>query len=148
MTEPEVPTGEQAVGFRLAEGLYGVFNALQVSVGEFLAEMNLSESLADTLWQLSQDTPLSRGALAERLHCDPSNVTFLVDRLEERGLVERATVSTDRRVKAVALTAAGAATRDTLIQAAATSSVFARLTPEQQHQLADLLSQCLTQPPA
>lgn len=145
---PEVSSEGPPVGFRLAEGLYGVFHALQGGVGEFLDELHLSEALADVLWQMSPGTPLSRGALAERLQCDPSNVTFLVDRLEERGLVERVTVATDRRVKAVALTAAGAATRDRLIQSAATSTVFARLTPEEQVQLADLLARCLTEPPS
>ena len=39
--------------------------------------------------------------LASLLKCDPSNVTFLVDRLEERGLVERQTDPADRRVKLV-----------------------------------------------
>jgi DNA-binding MarR family transcriptional regulator len=115
-------------------------------MAQFLAELQLSESLADVLWQLSPGTSLSRGVLADRLQCDPSNVTFLVDRLEERGLVERVAVATDRRVKAVALTATGAATRDRIIQAAATSTVFARLTLDQQEQLADLLTDCLTEP--
>jgi DNA-binding MarR family transcriptional regulator len=91
---------------------------------------------------------VSRVALAERLQCDPSNVTFLVDRLEERGLVERVAVATDRRVKAIALTTAGVATRDRLIRAAATSKVFARLAPEEQDQLADLLFRCLVEPTA
>ena len=136
----------QQLGFALAEGVYGVFHALQAGMGELLNELHLTESLADVLWQLFPGTPLSRGALADRLQCDPSNVTFLVDRLEERGLVERVAVPTDRRVKAVALTTAGAATRDRLIQASASSTVFARLTSEQQVQLADLLARCLVEP--
>lgn len=139
---------EWAVGYRLAEGMYGVFYALQAGMSEFLAELHLSEALADTLWQLSPGVPVSRVALAERLQCDPSNVTFLVDRLEERGLVERVAVATDRRVKAIALTTAGVATRDRLIRAAATSKVFARLAPEEQDQLADLLFRCLVEPTA
>jgi len=54
------------------------------------------------------DEPRPMGELAQDLHCDNSNVTGIVDRLEERGLVERRAVEGDRRVKLVALTEAGA----------------------------------------
>jgi DNA-binding MarR family transcriptional regulator len=50
--------------------------------------------------------------LADEWFCDASNATFIVDRLEERGLAERRTVPTDRRVKLVVLTPEGARTRD------------------------------------
>src|SRR4029450_12453055 len=42
---------------------------------------------------------------------DASNVTWMVDRLERRGLVERRILPTDRRVKTVALTPLGASTK-------------------------------------
>lgn len=53
------------------------------------------------------DEPRPMGELAQEMHCDSSNITGIVDRLEERGLVERGAVVGDRRVKLVALTAAG-----------------------------------------
>jgi DNA-binding MarR family transcriptional regulator len=43
-------------------------------------------------------------------------MTWLVDRLEERGLVERRMLPADRRVKAVALTPAGARTKAELME--------------------------------
>ena len=46
-------------------------------------------------------------ALAEEWLCDASNATFIIDRLEERGLAERRSVASDRRVKMVVLTARG-----------------------------------------
>ena len=52
--------------------------------------------------------------LAERLKSDPSNVTGLIDRLEARGLVERRPDPNDRRIKGLALTAAGARLRERL----------------------------------
>ncbi len=137
----------RSLGFALAEGVYGVFGALQHTVAAVLTELNLTEALADALWQLNPpDGPLPRRTLAERLHCDPSNVTFLVDRLEERGLAERVDSPGDRRVKAVALTAAGVDARDRLITATADSPTFAQLTRNQQRQLADLLHQCINTP--
>jgi DNA-binding MarR family transcriptional regulator len=54
---------------------------------------------------LSEPKPM--GELAQHMHCDNSNITGIVDRLEERGLVERRVAEADRRVKLVALTEAG-----------------------------------------
>ena len=53
------------------------------------------------------DAPRPMGELAQQMHCDSSNITGIVDRLTERGLVERRPAEGDRRVKLVALTAAG-----------------------------------------
>ncbi len=46
--------------------------------------------------------PLPMRRLAQRLKCEPSNVTGIVDRLEARGLVERRPDPADRRVKLAA----------------------------------------------
>src|SRR5947209_2914157 len=46
--------------------------------------------------------------LAGALHCDTSNVTGIVDRLEQRGLVERRSAANDRRVRLLELTERGA----------------------------------------
>jgi DNA-binding MarR family transcriptional regulator len=53
------------------------------------------------------DQPQTMGAMADLLHCDPSNVTGIVDTLEQRKLAERKPSEGDRRVKVVELTAAG-----------------------------------------
>jgi DNA-binding MarR family transcriptional regulator len=57
------------------------------------------------------DEPRPMGELAQHMHCDNSNITGIVDRLEERGLVERRAAEGDRRVKIIALTKAGEALR-------------------------------------
>ncbi|MFF4979732.1 MarR family winged helix-turn-helix transcriptional regulator [Streptomyces sp. NPDC001046] len=51
--------------------------------------------------------PLPMRRLAQRLKCEPSNVTGIVDRLEARGLVERRPDPGDRRVKVAAATPEG-----------------------------------------
>ena len=53
--------------------------------------------------------------LAELLVCDASNVTALADRLESKGLAERELDPTDRRVKALALTAEGRRARQRVL---------------------------------
>ena len=55
------------------------------------------------------DEPRPMGELARHMHCDNSNMTGIVDRLAERGLVERRPAEHDRRVKLVALTSEGEA---------------------------------------
>ena len=52
------------------------------------------------------------GELANAMHCDNSNITGIVDRLEEKGLVERRPADHDRRVKLIAPTPEGASLRE------------------------------------
>jgi DNA-binding MarR family transcriptional regulator len=52
--------------------------------------------------------------LATEWVCDPSNATWIVDRLERAGLAERRGDPKDRRVKRVALTARGVRTKAAL----------------------------------
>jgi DNA-binding MarR family transcriptional regulator len=51
--------------------------------------------------------PRKMSDLAQSLFCDNSNVTGIVDRLEERGLVRREAAEGDRRVKLLVLTKEG-----------------------------------------
>jgi DNA-binding MarR family transcriptional regulator len=62
------------------------------------------------------DEPRPMGELAQVMHCDNSNITGIVDRLSERGLVERQAAEGDRRVKLIALTDEGRALRDELVR--------------------------------
>lgn len=80
------------------------------------AEVGLPEAQCHTLRLLDPDheTPMRR--LVECLSCDASNVTGIVDRLEARGLIERRVATADRRVKVIALTDAGRATRRRLLE--------------------------------
>ncbi len=74
---------------------------------ESLQELDLTFMQAHALRLLGERELTTMGELAERLSCDASNVTGIVDRLEGRGLVERRSAPRDRRVKALALTDAG-----------------------------------------
>jgi DNA-binding MarR family transcriptional regulator len=51
------------------------------------------------------------GSLAEEWKCDASTATWIVDRLEQRGLAQRRPHPTDRRARLVVLTPAGARLR-------------------------------------
>jgi DNA-binding MarR family transcriptional regulator len=69
-----------------------------------------------TLLSLDPEQPKPMRALAQEWKCDASNVTWLVDRLEERGLVERRTLPADRRVKTIAITPAGVQLKAELLE--------------------------------
>jgi DNA-binding MarR family transcriptional regulator len=66
----------------------------------------LTGAQARLLSLLSRE-PLPMRKLAQKLKCEPSNVTGIVDRLESRGLVERRPDPADRRVKLAAATDEG-----------------------------------------
>ena len=70
------------------------------------AEHSLTGAQARLLSLLSLE-PLPMRKLAQKLKCEPSNVTGIVDRLESRGLVERRPDPADRRVKLAAATDEG-----------------------------------------
>lgn len=72
-----------------------------------LKTLGLTPGHLRVLQALEPDEAISMGAIADILQCDPSMATWLIDRLEERKLVERKVLTTDRRVKIVSLTRRG-----------------------------------------
>jgi len=78
-------------------------------------ELGLRPASFGALRALEQ--PRTMGEIAAVLHCDRSNVTGIVDGLEERGLARRTPFEGDRRVKLIALTAEGRRLRARLMRA-------------------------------
>src|SRR5690242_6173427 len=70
------------------------------------AAHSLTGAQARVLGLLSLE-PMPMRRIAQKLKCEPSNVTGIVDRLETRGLVERRPDPADRRVKLAAPTEKG-----------------------------------------
>jgi DNA-binding MarR family transcriptional regulator len=102
------------------------------------AELDLAPQQAMLLRLLDQPRPM--GELATIMHCDNSNLTGIVDRLEERGLAERGVADYDRRVKLIALTDEGRKIRDELDRRMALPpDVVANLTVADQKALRDIL---------
>ena len=83
-------------------------------------------------------------ALADALHCDNSNITGIVDRLEAAGLAERRPHARDRRVKAVLLTADGERMQIEIERRAGEPPpTIASLSPEDATALRDILARAL-----
>lgn len=90
------------------------------------------------------EQPTAMSALADKLHCDASNVTGLADRLESRGLVERRPDPEDRRVKQLALSEHGSVLmKDLNRRIWANSPVGTTLDDAEKEQLRDLLLKTL-----
>jgi DNA-binding MarR family transcriptional regulator len=76
-----------------------------------IGESGLTPNDARALTSLSQKPGRTMGALAEEWKCDASTATWIVDRLEAKGLAARQPHPTDRRVTLVVLTPLGARTK-------------------------------------
>jgi MarR family transcriptional regulator, organic hydroperoxide resistance regulator len=86
------------------------------------------------------DEPRTMSEIASFLHCDNSNVTGIVDVLEEKGLATRRPSERDRRVKLIELTAAGRRVRTSLTEAVERPPEWLRrLSEGEQRSLRDLL---------
>jgi DNA-binding MarR family transcriptional regulator len=99
------PSLEELVGL-----LFRLTGDLRQRFTDRSAQFDLSFAQAMALRELEEPVPMRE--LAQRLCCDASNVTGIVDRLEARGLVERRMAPDDRRVKRLVLTPAGHRLRD------------------------------------
>jgi DNA-binding MarR family transcriptional regulator len=116
--------------------------------GRFLAvasEFELSPPQMMALEMLEPGRPAAMSELALSLGCDNSNVTGIVDRLEDRGLVARHTADHDRRLKLLHVTAAGAELRSRVLARLYDEGLasLAALSPDEQRMLLDLLRRAL-----
>lgn len=80
-----------------------------------LARRRLTPNDSRALFTLDPGSGRSMRSLAEEWQCDPSNATFIVDRLEQLGLASRQRLRQDKRVKLVVLTRKGEKTRTELL---------------------------------
>ena len=109
------------------------------------AEVGLAVAQVKTLLALDEaGHATSMRAVAARIHFDPSNLTSIVDRLEDRGLLERRGSEEDRRVKALVITSAGEKVRSEFKRrVAADLGPFARLSDDEIAAYRDLLRRAL-----
>ena len=122
--------------------LFEFFKAQKPRLALLEEEFDLSGSQAHALYVLGQ--PRSMGELAQLLVCDASNVTGIVDRLEQRGLIERRPAEHDRRVKMLVLTPEGAKLRERALERFAEAPPgIAALPAEDQRALRDILRRAL-----
>jgi DNA-binding MarR family transcriptional regulator len=100
-----------AVAAQVWRAIFDFIVATAPQRNRYIGEIGLTPNDARALQSLSQKSGRTMGSLAEEWKCDASTATWIVDRLEAKGLVQRQPHPTDRRVKLVVMTPLGAKTR-------------------------------------
>ena len=120
-----------------------VFHGTEARNAAISADYGLTNQQGLALTLLQPGTPLRMRDLADALHCANSQLTAVVDRLEELGLATR-TTGRDRREKFIALTDHGVDVRaKALDRYHEPPAALRALTPEEQQILRDVLATAL-----
>ncbi|MGW0334774.1 MarR family winged helix-turn-helix transcriptional regulator [Streptomyces sp. NPDC003011] len=143
MATPEKTRRPDALTMEVVELIGDVVARFHEDYEEAAAGHALTGAQARLLSLLSLE-PLPMRKLAQRLKCEPSNVTGIVDRLESRGLVERRAAPADRRVKLAAATEEGRRVARELREGLRFArEPLAELSPREREALRDLLRRML-----
>ena len=111
------PQSKRALAESVWRQLFDFFISTSAQRQRVLADLDLTPNDSRALHTLDPREGRTMRSLAEEWGCDASNATWIVDRLEKRGLAERWEKAGDRRVKLVVLTPAGVKTLDKLMEA-------------------------------
>jgi DNA-binding MarR family transcriptional regulator len=111
--------------------------SLRCAGSQRLVRLGISMTHFHVLTLLRHHDAMPMGRLAEILDASMSSATGIIDRMEERGLVERVRVPNDRRVVLVRPTQAGLDLVDEaeLVKSAVMTSALDRMTVEQLERL-------------
>jgi len=103
----------------------------------------ISSTQLHVLFLLDCDGPLAMGKLADLLDVSLPNVTGIVDRMVEHGLVQRGGDAHDRRVVTVGATEAGHALVEQIdmVRRRSLAALLSRLDPRQQEQALHIFSE-------
>lgn len=84
--------------------------------------------------------------LAERMSCERSNAGYVIDRMEQQGLVRREPHPTDRRAKILCLTNDGRGCRRNVLDALSRDAPIGALSEDEKEALATLLRKATALP--
>jgi DNA-binding MarR family transcriptional regulator len=108
---------DRALAAEVWRGLFHVFVSTRGQRDAVLERLGLTPNDARALHTLDAAEGKPMRALAQAWGTDASAATWVVDRLERKGLAERRALPGDRRVKLVVLTPLGVRTRDEILAA-------------------------------
>ena len=113
--------------------LHRMIGSLRCAGTGRMVKAGISMTHLHILWVLEHHGELTMSRLADMLDVSVSNATGLIDRMEERGLVERVRVPDDRRVVIVRASADGARIRDEIeaVKQDRLRAILGRLQPDQ-----------------
>jgi DNA-binding MarR family transcriptional regulator len=106
------PDGQSDPVGRVVDGFNDIVRGFRCASTGRLVKAGVSMTHMHVLWMLQHHGDLSMSRMAELLDVSFSSATGIVDRMEERGLVERVRVPDDRRVVLVRISDGGARALD------------------------------------
>jgi DNA-binding MarR family transcriptional regulator len=142
-----MPTAELAPGredMQLAAAAIRFMDLMKQAIRAVGEDLGLSIAQLDVLRQLHAHGPTPMRRLASTMHCEASNLTGLVDKLERRGLVQRQDHPADRRIRVLALTDEGAEVSYQMWAAVTSRCPFMNLTAQDRAELDRLLRQSVS----
>jgi len=101
------PRAKAADIAQIMQSLRRIFKAIQLYSEQVLKEYGVTGPQLWALRVIYREGRLSMGELSGRMYLHISTVSGVVDRLEEKGYVERARAPSDRRVVKISLTKEG-----------------------------------------
>src|ERR687898_2366434 len=102
----DLPAGNDPYGPIIAD-FRAAMAQLKCASSERVLRRGLSMAQLHILYTLQRNGEMPMSRLAEVLNVSLSNATGLIDRIEERGFVERTRVPEDRRIVLIRVTPAG-----------------------------------------
>ncbi|MEO8228421.1 MAG: MarR family transcriptional regulator [Chloroflexota bacterium] len=141
-TSPTSPEGRRSAIAGIVDELNGAVRLLRCAATGRMVKQGVSMTHLHVMWRLEESGVLPMSRLAEFLDVSLSNATGLVDRMAERGLIERTRLEDDRRVVLVGLTPAARATLEEIqiMKRDLMHSVLGRLDDDQLDRLNAALS--------
>jgi DNA-binding MarR family transcriptional regulator len=127
---------------RVGQLLFVVQQAAQVLAAERLEPLGLSPRAWGVLSTLTESGPMTQIELATTMSIDRTAMVYLIDELEQQGLVERVRHPQDRRAFLIHLTARGqdVQRKAAVALAGAADTLLTPLDATERHHLVDLLA--------
>ena len=132
---------KQETALKLFVVLARSYNAVSARLAENIAQHDLTPTEFAILEVLYHKGPLLLGEVQRKILVTSGGITYLVDRLVEKGLVKREACAEDRRARYAVLTPAGTALIRKIFpqHAAAIELAMSGLTPAEQREAVHLL---------
>ena len=135
--DPDARAERERAAHEAFSSLGRAVGTLRCAGSQRLVRLGISMTHFHVLTLLRHHDAMPMGRLAEILGASMSSTTGIIDRMEEKGLVERVRVPGDRRIVQVRSTAAGLALIDEaeLVKSEIIISAISRLEPDQLNRL-------------
>jgi len=108
-------TTMEVTKIQVCQDILSLLTHFKQELNRFAESRHMTNMQVAALYSIAQNGELLMGKVAGVLHCDPSNVTGIIDRLVAQKLVTRQECAHDRRAKTIAVTPEGQKVIDELM---------------------------------